>query len=163
MKLSKNDVITLMMKLFLTYKSPIWFYSRHRPSLRLLSTCSKIKENAKCHPLVETAAKQRKTLQDVLPFLMDDMRSWNFSLTSGTLKDPEKRLTVSLHYFYSRWEWLMSKVLRINCYMKRLDSADQAYLIKIPGLNSAVIRGPKGTHYYILFSDTSTIHLLIYV
>ncbi len=154
-----------MMKLFLTYKSPICFYSRHRPSLRLISTSSQIKENAKCHPLVETAAKQRKMLHYALPFLMDDMRTWNCSLTStsGKLKDPEKRLTVSLQYFYWRRERLISKALLIDCYIKRLDSADQAYLIKIPGLNSSVIRGPKGTHYYILFSDTSTIHLLIYV
>ena len=75
---------------------PIWFYSHHRPSLRPLSTSSKLNKNAKCHPLVETAARQRKTLQDALPFLMDDMRSWDITLASDTLKDPEKRLTVSL-------------------------------------------------------------------
>ncbi len=79
------------MKFFLMHKSPFWLCSHQRPSLRLLST--------KCHPLVETAASQRKKLQDALPFLLDDMRTWNTALASDALKDPEKRLTVSLHYF----------------------------------------------------------------
>ena len=39
--------------------------------------------------------------------------------------------------------------------MKRLNSAEQAYLVTIPELDPAVIKDPKGTHYYTIFSDTS--------
>jgi len=48
----------------------------------------------KKHPLVVAAAKQRRRLQEALPFLQVDFKDWDHELGKGTLLDPENRLHV---------------------------------------------------------------------
>ena len=48
------------------------------------------------HPLVEAAARQRKRLQEALPFLAVDAKDWD------PLTDPENRVKVCVNFIFCK-------------------------------------------------------------
>ena len=54
------------------------------------------------HPLVEAAARQRKRLQEALPFLAVDAKDLDRALASDTLADPENRVKVCVNFIFCK-------------------------------------------------------------
>jgi hypothetical protein len=99
------------------------------------------------HPLVEAARRQRTQLQHALPFVSVDSKGWDTALANGSLADPDKRLQVK--YIVLRLQ-LIPVTAYLRRHFKSLDSADKAYLVRVPGLDPAVISGPKGRRSYCI-------------